>query len=196
MTDRRAFLATAGAGLGAAFLAARPDQLDASLKRALDAARAAREGTAPPPLEVLTAEQAADIDAIVSQAIPTDDLPGAHEAGVVHFADHGLTTWAAPQKDMLIAGLAMFNGAVAQRFPGVARFSLLGPAQQLEFLHANEQHPFFQQMIFLAIAGTFSHPDWGGNADKAGWRILGFEDRYLWQPPFGWYDARANGGPN
>ena len=194
MIDRRAFLAAAGAGVGAAFLAADPDSLSASLRRAADAAAAGRDGA--PPLEVLTPEQAADIEAIASQIIPTDDLPGAREARVVNFMDHALATWASGQKDMAIAGIAMFNGLVSQRYPGTARISLLPPDRQLEFLRANEQNPFFQQMIFMTLAGTFSYPDWGGNFEKSGWRILGFEDRYVWQAPFGWYDDRANGGPN
>jgi hypothetical protein len=31
-------------------------------------------------------------------------------------------------------------------------------------------------------------PKYGGNHDKAGWKLLGFEDRHVWQPPFGYYD--------
>jgi gluconate 2-dehydrogenase gamma chain len=196
MIDRRAFLSAAGAGLGAAFLAADPVQLNASFNRAAEAALALRRGSPPPPLEVLTPEQAADVEAIAAQIIPTDDLPGAREARVVNFVDHGLATWAQGQRRATIDGLAQFNAALSGRYQGVQRFTQLSPAQQLEFLQANEQSPFFQQMIFVTLAGTFSYPDWGGNYGKAGWRILGFQDSYAWQPPFGWYDARANGGPN
>lgn len=187
--SRRAFLATAaGTGIGAAWLAASPHDIQAALTHA------ARQPS--PPLEVLTPEQAADIDAVASQIIPTDDLPGAREAHVVAFIDRSLASWARNQRDSLLGGLTQFNAAVSERFTGVARFAGLTAAQQLEFLHANEQHGFFQQMIFATVTGTFAHPDWGGNHDKAGWRIVGFEDRFAWQPPFGWYDARANGGPN
>ena len=187
MIDRRAFLAAAGAGFGAAFLHADPIQVEASLRHARDSAA--------PPLEVLTPEQAADVEAVAAQIIPTDDLPGAREARVASFADHSLTTWAANQRNQLIRGLDAFNTAVGQHYPG-QRFAQLAPDQQLEYLRANDHDGFFQQMIFITLVGTFSHPDWGGNYDKAGWRILGFEDRYAWQPPFGWYDAQANGGPN
>src|SRR5438132_13163076 len=95
MLDRRDFLATAGAGLGAAFLAARPEDIDASLRAA----------SARPPLEVLTSEQAADIQAVAALIIPSDDLPGAHEAGVLNFADPSLATWAQDQKPRVIDGL-------------------------------------------------------------------------------------------
>lgn len=191
MIERRAFLAAASTGLGAAFLLAPPHEIAASLAHA---ARAT--GDTPRPLEVLTPEQAADIDAVSAIIIPTDDLPGAREAHVVDFADHALATWAANQKDAALSGLAAWNTAVAQRYPGTARFALLTTEQQLEFAQANQQNPFFQQMIFLTMTGTFSHPEWGGNFEKAGYRIIGMDDRGIWQPPFGWYDAQANGGPN
>ena len=191
MIERRAFLAATSAGIGAAFISAAPEQLAASFKHAGSVQR----GEALP-LDNLTPEQAADVEAVAGQIMPTDDLPGAKEAGVVNFIDHALGSWAAPQKPLLLMALGAWNSAVAERFPGIQRFAQLTPSQQLEFVQANEQNPFFQQMIFVTLAGTFAHPQNGGNAGGAGWRILGFEDRYVWQPPFGWYDARANGGPN
>jgi gluconate 2-dehydrogenase gamma chain len=190
-TSRRAFLAATGAAFGAAWLAASPEEVQASLAHAHRATSGQQ-----PALEVLTSEQAADIDAIAAQIIPTDDLPGAHEAGAVYFIDHSLTAWAQNQRQPTIDGLAAFNGLVAQRYPGTSRFAQLTAEQQLEFLRANESNGFFQQIRGAVLIGTFSNPKYGGNRNKAGWRILGFEDRYVWQPPFGWYDARANGGEN
>jgi hypothetical protein len=35
----------------------------------------------------------------------------------------------------------------------------------------------------------FAMPVRGGNRDKAGWALIGFVDRHVWQPPFGYYDA-------
>ncbi|HEY2804538.1 MAG TPA: gluconate 2-dehydrogenase subunit 3 family protein [Gemmatimonadales bacterium] len=186
MFDRREFLAAAGTLLGAAYLDARPEDLSASV----------RAGVERPPLDILTPEQAADLDALSVLIIPTDDLPGAREAGVVNFVDKSLGTWAAGRKDDLVNGLNDFNSAVAQRYSGKQRFAQLTPDQQLEFARDNEHGGFFQAAIFMTVAGTFSYPDWGGNKDKAGWRILGFQDAYVWQPPFGWYDDKANGGPN
>jgi hypothetical protein len=37
-------------------------------------------------------------------------------------------------------------------------------------------------MRFFTVAGTFANLSWGGNHDKVG-GILGFEDRFIWQPP-------------
>src|SRR6267154_6454632 len=71
---RRAFLTTSCTAIASAWLAADPDQLRASL------AHARARANAPPPLwEILTPDQAADVDAIAAQIIPTDDLPGARE---------------------------------------------------------------------------------------------------------------------
>jgi len=194
--SRRGFLAATGAAFGAGWLAARTEDLDASLAHAAHARQAVESGGPPPPLEVLTPEQAADVEAIAAQIIPTDDLPGAREARVVNFLDHALATWASDQRATLVAGLGVFNAAVAQRYTGVQRFAQLTGEQQLEFLRANEQHPLFQNLRQGVLVGTFANPSNGGNFEKAGYRILGYDDRGVWRPPFGWYDARANGGPN
>jgi gluconate 2-dehydrogenase gamma chain len=34
-----------------------------------------------------------------------------------------------------------------------------------------------------------SNPEYGGNFNKMGWKLIGFDDRFSWAPPFGWYDA-------
>lgn len=182
---RRDFLAASYTAIASAWLAAEPDQLRASL------AHAAR-ALAAPAWEFLTPDQAADVDAIAAQILPTDDLPGAREAGAVHFVDHSLATWAHGQRDPFTHGLDGLNREAGHRWPGTGRFASLSAERQIELLHAVEHTPFFQMIRFLTIAGTFANPSWGGNRDKIGWRILGFEDRYVWQPPFGDYDGGAN----
>jgi len=186
-------MAATASGLGAALVAAPPSLVSGSLAHAAHVARAAADGSQLPPFEVLTPEQAADMDAIASQIIPTDDLPGAHEARVVYFIDHALNSWAANQRTQWITGLDTLNGLVAQRYEG-RRFSQLSPAEQLEFLTANENHGTFQQMRFVTVAGMFANPQWRGNFEGAGYRVLGFEPRFVWQPPFGEYDAEPARG--
>jgi len=176
---RRAFLTTTSAAIASAWLAADPAQLRASLTHARE-----RAGAPGPTWDVLTPDQAADVDAIAAQIIPTDSLPGAREAGVVHFVDHSLATWAADQRDLLAGGLSELNRE--------GRFATLSSNQQIELLRAVESTPFFQAIRFLTVAGTFANPSWGGNRDRIGWQIPGFEDRFMWEPPFGDYDAGAN----
>jgi hypothetical protein len=38
------------------------------------------------------------------------------------------------------------------------------------------------------MMGMFSNPSYGGNHQKSGWKMIGFEDRFAWSPPFGYYD--------
>jgi gluconate 2-dehydrogenase gamma chain len=186
--SRRLFLAASGTALAAAWLAADPRALRASL------AHAARARVTPEPWQFFTPDEAADVDAIAAQIIPTDDLPGAREAGAVYFMDHGYATWATEQQGAFRIGLADLTERVQAYWPGTGRFAALSTARQIELLHRVEQTPFFQSLRFGTVAGTFANPSWGGNRDKSGWRILGFEDRFVWEPPFGDYDPKPGAG--
>ncbi|TLZ69756.1 MAG: hypothetical protein E6K06_08890, partial [Methanobacteriota archaeon] len=168
--SRRTFLAVSSTALGAAWLAADPALVRAALDHAARAARSPLSPGSPDPVpwDVLTPDQAADLDAIAAQIFPTDDTPGAREARVVTFLDRSLGTWAAQQREPLLHGLDELNGEVERRWPGTQRFANLAPERQLELLRAQEQTPFFQQMRFATLVGMFSLPPYGGNADKAG----------------------------
>src|SRR6266571_7523063 len=124
--NRREFLIQAGAGLSAAWLSA---NWPAILSAAQHAHKAALAAT-PAKFEVLTPEQAVEIDAITAQIIPTDDTPGAREAGVVYFIDRALKTFASGQKKDFAGGLAQVLARVGEMFPGVSKFSALTPEQQ------------------------------------------------------------------
>jgi hypothetical protein len=187
--SRRAFLAAAGAA-GAAWLAVDPEALHAALVHARLAV------ALPPPyrFDALTAAQAADLEAIAMRIFPSDGTPGAKEAGVIHFIDKALSTFAAPQKDDVIKGLDDLNQRVAAKWPGTASFAALKAEQQDELLKEIEKTPFFGQTRFAAVVGMFGNPSYGGNQDQAGWKLLGFEAHGIYQPPFGWYDAEAAKG--
>ena len=179
MSDRRAFLAVSGSTIGALFLAASAEEVRAALAYA----RAAVVSPAQPPWEYFTAEQAADVEAIASQIIPSNDGPGAREAGVVYFVDRALATWARDQRADFTKGLATLNAK--------GRFATLSAPQQVALLTQSEKTPFFQTIRQTTIVGFLSDPSWGGNRDKAGWKHIGFDDRFQWQPPFGDYDRAA-----
>lgn len=184
---RREFLALGGAA-AAAWLGTDP----ATLWRAFAAAQEAVRSGAPPQLERLTPAQAADLEAIAEQIVPGDDMPGARDARVIVFIDRwlGLASQQG-QRDSLLEGLDALNRRAKERWPNGGRFAELADGQQREMLTSIESEPFFRQIRFLTILGMFAHPSWGGNHEQAGWRVLGFEPRYTWQPPFGYYDAEA-----
>ena len=133
---------------------------------------------------------AAVVDAIAALIIPTDDTPGAREAGVVQFIDRSLDTFARDQRTLFADGLADLKKRVGAAHPGVDSFAKLDTARQSALLHdlENSKSDFFAAMLAATAAGMFANPEYGGNRDRIGWKLIGFEDRYLWQQPFGYYD--------
>ncbi len=57
-----------------------------------------------------------------------------------------------------------------------------------------EKGEFFQGVRYLTMVGMFADPRYGGNQGVVGWKILGFEHRPAYTPPFGYYDAEAAKG--
>jgi len=144
------------------------------------------DGTAE--LTFFSAADAADVDAVTAQIVPTDDTPGAREAGVVSFIDRALGSCLAQLAGDYRAQLAAFQIAYRAKHPAAASFAALTPDQQIAFLKGVEQMPFFNTTRLLTLLGMFSLPAYGGNRDGAGWKVLGFEDAHAFVPPFGYYD--------
>jgi gluconate 2-dehydrogenase gamma chain len=186
---RREFLLLS-TGAAAAWLGTDTDALHA----ALAAADEARRSPLPPRFDTLTPDQAAGLEAVCARIIPTDDLPGAREARAIVYIDRALGSFARGQLAGMVEGLSDLDRRAAERWPGTARFSALDEARQDELLRAIEATPFFGQLRVATLVGTFANPSWGGNHEGAGWRIMGFEPRFAWEPPFGDYDADVGGG--
>jgi gluconate 2-dehydrogenase gamma chain len=184
--SRREFVAAAGS-LGAVWLLANVTGRSEALAHAAHQARQAQ-----PTLQFFTPEQAAEVEAFASRIIPTDDTPGAREAGVVYFIDRGLMTFAKNQQEFFTDGLAKLQKDVGRKFAGKTRLSSLTPAQQDEVLKSIERSPFFGAMRFSTIAGMFALPSYGGNKDFTGWKLVGQESALEFKPPFSWYDEPAN----
>lgn len=135
----------------------------------------------------------ADVEALTSQIVPSDESPGAREAAVTFFIDRALGSFFAHWRPGFMQGLAQFQAAVHAAFPQAASFAALPDAQQIDFLHTVEATPFFDQARLLTLCGMFSSPAYGGNRDGAGWKLLGFEDQHVFEPPFGYYDRDYTG---
>ena len=142
---------------------------------------------------LLTPAQARDVDAIASQIVPSGATPGAHEAGVVYFIDHVHAGLWQENGQEFVAGLTDFQAKCAKHHPGVAQFADLPFDEQTVYLKHIEHTPFFGGMKFLTVLGLLALPSYGGNADKLGWKLVGFVDQHAWQPPFGHYDAEYAG---
>ena len=155
---------------------------------AIDVAHAAEQGAAGAKLLFLTAAEAADIEAVTAQIVPTDDSPGAREAGVVYFFDRALGSFYTQLANDYRAQLAAFQAAYRERHPAARSFAALTSDEQINFLRGIDETPFFQTTRLLTLLGMFALPEYGGNRDGVGWKLIGFEDRHVFRPPFGHYD--------
>jgi gluconate 2-dehydrogenase gamma chain len=185
---RRSFLAQAGASLGVLYLGSLTPEL---LAQAHAHAQSAAAGGSKS-FRFFSAHQAADFDAFSAQIIPTDDTPGAREANVVHFTDYVLSVFDRDQQTPMKDAFKALHEQAAKTLPGATSFAALTSAQQIEVMKAMETTPAFGLLRAYTLAGVFCDPALGGNKDKVGWKLIGFDDTFLYKPPFGYYDAHAD----
>ena len=155
----------------------------------------------------LSADEAAELQAIAARIMPNDDgTAGAEEAGVIYFMDNVLTE--PEQLALLRDGLSDLQQRVQTRYgggaanasgstpnngsgtPSAAAFHRLQPAQQDALLRDIEDGEFFRTVRFLTLAGMFSLPEYGGNQGYAGYQAIAYDARHAWAPPFGAYDGQ------
>jgi gluconate 2-dehydrogenase gamma chain len=156
-----------------------------------DALARAADGQQATPHRTLTAQQADDFGAIADRIMPPDDAaPGARDLGVVIFADRFFASFAPEKKPAFDKALAAANTVARHHAPDAKSFARLTARQQDAALKALESTDFdnFDVLRTITLSGYFSHPSHGGNKDFAAWKMIGFEDRMEWTPPFGYYD--------
>ena len=172
---RRRFLSAAGA----AWVASQFPAIAAAAVEARDAQAA---------FDALTPAQARELEAVAARIIPTDDTPGAKEAGAIWFIDRAL---AGPMQGMrapILGGLEALTAAAG------GDFSSLTPDRQDALLAERENSAFFGLTRLLTLGGVFAMPAHGGNRHHVGWQLIGFDHRHAWSPPFGHYDVGQHGG--
>ena len=140
-------------------------------------------------LTTLEADEAEEFAAIAARIIPSDETPGATEAGVIYFIDRVLGGERSELLTELRSGLTELQNYAAASYGGT-NFSDRPAAQQDALLRSIEDTSFFNSIRYLTIAGMFSSPALGGNRNQVGWELLGFEDRHAWMPPYGYYDGK------
>ena len=185
--SRRLFLQSSSALAGSTWLRT----LAPAAAALAQAACTARDEEAP--FDVLDADEARDFAAIAARIIPTTDTPGAAEAGVIHFIDKAFGAEMSGRLESARNGLGEFNRALNERHPGM-RLDELDDDTQDEFLSTRESTGLFNMIWAMTMIGFFAMPKHGGNRDKVGWDLIGFEgDHGPWQYPFGYYDAEVHG---
>ena len=197
--SRRSFLSRGSAAVSAVWLSAHWPAVVAAAEHAHQAAKS----SAPPKFQFFTPTEAVEIDAITARIIPSDETPGAREAGVVYFIDRALTTFAVDDQKVYREGLPGLQTRVPELFPALEKFSTATPEQQDQILHSLDEQTgpagrhsrssgasssFFQAVRVHTILAFLVDPDSGGNRDGVGWKVIGREPDHMFQPPFGYYD--------
>ena len=188
-SSRRQFLLSSLSGLSSAWLAPRWPAILAAQEDAKHAAQ-----TSPGKFQFFSSQDAFEVDAIVAQIIPSDDTPGAREAHVTYFIDRVLVTFDRDKQSAYTQGLKDLQLRTQDLFPGVNRFSTLTSEQQIQVLTAIEKTEFFELIRVHTIMGFLAKPEYGGNYNHVGWKLVGFEDQMMYKPPFGYYDAEDRKG--
>ncbi|MGH7822336.1 MAG: gluconate 2-dehydrogenase subunit 3 family protein [Candidatus Binatia bacterium] len=149
-----------------------------ALPRALAAAEASNA-----PL-VLQGADWKTVEAITARIIPTDEEPGAVEAGCVNFIDKALANEESAAKELYAAGLAGLRATCLARFDRT--FVELDPAEQDDVLasfasgeaegSSGDASPreFFEIVRLDTILGFLSDPKYGGNRAYTGWKVTGY----------------------
>jgi len=189
-SSRRQFVIRSLSGISSAWLTLHWPAILA----AHDHAHAAAKADAPVALQFLSPEQAIEIEAAAAQIIPSDETPGAREAGVVHFIDRALVTFDRDKQPAYTQGLKDLANKTKSLFPQADKFSSLSRTQQIELLEAIETTEFFELLRLHTIIGFLALPEYGGNHGEVGWKLIGFENKGVYSPPFGYYDAEIEKG--
>jgi len=182
--SRRSFLLGSGGALSGAWLACQWPHIAAAAEHASEVSDSLRTHH----FESLSGAQAADVDALAGQIVPSGATPGAREAGAVYFIDRALATFFASWASEFYAGLTQAQQRFHALHPSLASFAAARSDAQLAFMQSLEWTPFFENLRTLTVLGLLASPKYGGNRGGAGWKMIGFEDQHVFEPPFGDYD--------
>ncbi|HUP89221.1 MAG TPA: gluconate 2-dehydrogenase subunit 3 family protein [Longimicrobiales bacterium] len=181
--SRRDFVASSAGLFGAAWVGANLPLLRAA------AENAAASFQANLPFKTLTDAEAKAFIAFAAQIIPTDETPGATEAGAVYFLDNVIGSLFKELLFPVRVGLKQLDEKSKAADAAVSSFADLKNDQQVAVLKEFEKTQFFFVLRMVTVIGTFSHPKWGGGRDDVGFKILGLQHQAAYQAPFGYYDA-------
>ena len=187
--SRRSFLASGTGIFTGMWIAAQWPGIAAAAYHADEAANS----PTPAAFSFFSPADAADVEAICAQIVPSGATPGAREAHAIHFMDRTLATYFAETAPDYSKGLADFQAKFHAVHATAVSFSAADPDTQMAFLKTVDETPFFETTRMLTILGMFTSPKYGGNHHGAGWKLMGFVDQHAFVPPFGYYDREYTG---
>lgn len=128
-----------------------------------------------------TNDEYAVLAAAVERIVPKDEDPGALDAAVPHYIDKMMTTAElSPMRDDLVAGLnALDRRSRSELEKGFAQASaeeqdgLLTSFKDAD--PSSGEARFFELLTALTLEGFLGDPSYGGNKNRVGWALMGFE---------------------
>lgn len=140
----------------------------------------------------LSEPESRTVRAFAAQILPSGDgLPGAEEAGAVHFIDRALGSFFTAMHPQVSEAVAALDQRASSASPPAPSFADLPGDAQIAVMRELEGEAWFGPLRFLVLAGVFSDPSYGGGRDGAGFTLLGIERAPSYSPPFGHYDAEG-----
>lgn len=145
-------------------------------------------------LNVLTYDEARILAAIAERIFPNTDTPGAVEIGAVNYIEIALAGDYAALAPRYRQGLHAVNRYARSEFNKT--FLQLSEAEKDAVLRAFEAGApawfkpaaeFFETVRYHVLEGVFCEPQYGGNKDMTGWRLVDFPGQQ-----FGYADAYIN----
>jgi gluconate 2-dehydrogenase gamma chain len=151
-------------------------------------ARAVRDRN-PSEWKALDSDSAHDIETLAAAIIPSNEGPGAREAGVIFFIDQALATFGADDLPHFRSGLEQARATKTELFHTANPIADLNDEQVTALMQRIEHSDFFELLRTYSVYGYLGNPSYGGNRDRVGWAQIGFEHRMSYSHPFGFYDA-------
>jgi gluconate 2-dehydrogenase gamma chain len=143
---------------------------------------------------VLSRTEIQILETVAERIFPKTDTPGALEAGALDYIHLALAGAYAHSLPLYHRGLRALDRHARRKFG--AKFTVLDPERQdsvLAELEAGEvpgfkkAPEFFETIRDHILEGVFCEPQYGGNKDMIGWRLVNFPGQQL-----GYADAYIN----
>ncbi len=132
-----------------------------------------------------TDEEFRTLTAAVDRIVPRDQDPGAVDANVPEYIDKALVDPQLHQmRDDLIPGLGLLDkkahGGYQKPFADLTaeqRDTIIGSLRQGD--KGSMEQRVLELLIVMTMEGLLSDPSYGGNKDRVGWALVGFD---TWMP--------------
>ena len=143
---------------------------------------------------VLTPDEVETLAAIAERIFPTTDTPGAVEIGALNYIDIALAGDYAALAPLYREGLRFIDRYARDKFralfadlPDEQRDAVLVEFEAGAVAGFKKAAEFFETVRYHVLEGIFCEPQYGGNKDMIGWRLVDFPGQQ-----FGYSDTYVN----